>query len=181
MTTLAEIFIPVAGPLIASLPIAIDEDLSKATTVTKLEISCADPGDWDTVKNQIAMVNFAVWDSLSLTIIPGPGLFGRAVTLHWAWSNHLANKPKTVSDMMQLVGYRQHTFGGTASFPEADRVTNAPFGGGRTNVAKMSNWPIGGRTVLYYFFTENDFGPTQVDGARFTLAFNGTLSLYGRN
>jgi hypothetical protein len=122
----------------------------------------------------------AVWDTLTLTITSGQGIFGRAVSLHYGWDHEGGNPPTTYAAFVQLFGYTMHTIGGSAD-PGAFRVViPAPFNETRSDVLKASYFPIGGRIVLRYFFTEASFGSTQVSGDRFVFVGSGEYTTYGQ-
>jgi len=123
----------------------------------------------------------AVWDSLQVLIVPGPGLFGRAVTFHMCWGHDGELAPTSVSEMVLFHGYRTHTFGGAANFSEADRTFVAPFNEGRSDVLKARNFIVGGKIRFYIHWTEANFGTTQVDGDRLLMHITGTYKVYGLN
>jgi len=123
----------------------------------------------------------AVSTSMQVDVVPGPGTFGRAVMLHMAWADDSVIAPTTVGALAKMHGYRVHTYGGAADPGEADRKFVAPYNEARTDVLKARYFPIGGRIVLYYFFTEANFGTVQVAGDRFTFQVNHEFDLYGRN
>jgi hypothetical protein len=137
--------------------------------------------DQDQTKQVLALHVVAVWDKLEIKVVPGPGLFGRSVQFKCGWFHDGMDAPSKVEDLIMMEGYRDHTFGGAANFSEADRTFPAPFGGGRSDVLKMRNFPVGGRTQLAIWYSEADFGKVQVDGDRLTIYINGEYSVFGRN
>jgi hypothetical protein len=73
-----------------------------------------------------------------------------------------------------------HTIGGSADPGSFRVVLPAPFNETRSDVMKASFFPIGGRIVLRYFFTEANFGSTQVTGDRFVFVASGEYVTYGQ-
>jgi len=123
----------------------------------------------------------AVWNRLSMRLSSGPGLFGRAVTLHFGWGHENMTVPTTIKAFSTLSGYQSHVFGGVFGLSDDQTNVPAPFNSGRSDVAKANSFVIGGRIVLYYFFEEATLGQTQGPGPRVVFRFDGEFSVYGRN
>lgn len=158
--------------------------LDTATTITAgtpAKISVYQPWTHASTASVLKLHPAAIWTRLAIKVVPGPGVFGRAVVLHCGWGHDGDEAPKTIGGMTQLNGYSGHTYGGAADPGEADRTFRAVFNEGRSDVLKMRQWPVGGRIVFYYCFTEAKFGTTQVDGDRFTLNIEGEYTCLGRN
>lgn len=158
--------------------------VNTATSITSGRpgvISAYQPWTHATTKTILDLHPAAIWSELVVRVVPGPGVFGRAVVLHCGWGHDGDAAPTTIAGMTQLSGYSGHTYGGAADPGEADRTFRAIFNEGRSDVLKMRYWPVGGRVVFYYCFTEAKFGVTQVDGDRFTLNFSGQFEVLGRN
>lgn len=158
--------------------------LSTAATVSSgviQQVGVVQPWTLASTAAVLSMHPCAVWDSLVISVIPGPGTFGRAVTMHTGWGSDATTAPSTLAEFTGLEGYRVHTYGGAGDPGEADRTFNAPFNVNRSDVLKMRYFPIGGRTVFYYFFTESNFGASQAQGDRFILSVKGEFQVYGMN
>lgn len=157
--------------------------LSKAGAITNGAVSGV--GIWQPwlqsrAATVLALHPLAVWDNLTLTIVSGQGIFGRAVSLHVGWSHEGATVPTTHAEFGQLYGYAMRTIGGSADPGQFQLVLNAPFNETRSDVLKAANFPVGGRITLLYMFTESTFGSTQVDGERFMITANGEYVVYGQ-
>jgi len=184
MTALASFAKSLAGDKEGTYLHVDNMSLDTATTITAgkpASISVYQPWVSDNIKGVLSAHPCAVWEDLVIKVIPGQGVFGRAVTFHCGWSHDGEPAPKTLSDMTRFDGYRCHTYGGAADPGEADRVFTARFNGGRSDVLKMRQFPVGGRTCFYYCFTEAKFGTVQIDAERFNLVVEGNFSVYGRN
>lgn len=123
----------------------------------------------------------AIWKRLTFKMSQGPGLFGRAVTLHYGWGYDGMIVPTTVKQMSALHGYQCHVFGGVFSLSDDQTTINAPFNSARSDVAKANQFMIGGRIVLYFFYEESNLGTTQGAGPVVTFRFEGEFDVYDRN
>lgn len=158
--------------------------LSTATTVVNDAIQAVGaytPWTYAPTVAVLAKHPLAVFESFSIDVVPGPGTFGRAVSLHTGWGHDGETAPTTFAEFSQLEGYRVHTYGGAADPGEADRIFRAPFNEARTDVLKARTFPIGGRIKFYHFFTEANFGTVQVAGDRFILSVKAEFTVYGKN
>jgi hypothetical protein len=133
---------------------------------------------WTKTSDILTLHPLAIWKSLSLTIVPGPGIFGRSVTLHYGWRAEGETIPQNIEDMATLAGYNVHVFGGAGDPGASDRVIKAPFNSSRSDILKARSFSVGGRMVFYYVFVEANFGTTQVTGPRFFLKFDGEFDVY---
>jgi len=122
----------------------------------------------------------AVWQRFSAKMAHGPGLFGRAVTLHYGWGHDGQIIPKTVNEMSKLTGYQSHVFGGVFGLTDDQSIIQAPFNSARSDVMKATNFIVGGRIVFFYFFEETNLGTTQGAGPRITFRFEGDYDTYDR-
>jgi hypothetical protein len=122
----------------------------------------------------------AVWVSLSVRITSGQGIFGRGVTLHYAWSHEGEKAPATIAEFVQMFGYTTHTIGGTSDPASFGVVISAPFNETRSDVMKASNFPVGGKLTMHYLFTEEKFGTTQLTGERFSIVATGEYEVFGQ-
>jgi len=143
-------------------------------------VSTWQPWDQTRAATVLALHPLAVWESLSITVESGQGIFGRAVTLHFGWSHHGEAVPKTHADFVQLYGYTTRTVGGAADPGSLGITVAAPFNETRSDVLKASNFPVGEKLVLHYMFTESNFGTTQVEGERFLIIATGEYKTYGQ-
>jgi len=123
----------------------------------------------------------AIWTRLSMKMAQGTGLFGRAVTLHYGWSHEAVAAPTTLTEMSKLYGYQCHVFGGVFSLTDEQVTIAAPFNSARSNVAKVNQFVVGGRIVMFYFFQESKLGTSQAEGPRISFRFDGQFDLYDRN
>lgn len=184
MTALSTWVRTLAGPAQGTFLHIDSLHLDTATTVTTgrpAKIDVYQPWTHTETKGAITLHPAAVWSRLVALVAPGPGVFGRAVVLYCGWGSEADAPPTTIAAMTKLQGYKNHTYGGAADPGEADRTFRVEFNENRSDVLKMRDFPIGGRVVFYYCFTEAKFGTTQVDGPRFVLSFDGEYECLGRN
>jgi hypothetical protein len=185
MTALSKWLLTLSGPSYGTMfhrEIVHLKDGSATRTVFKpREYNCYNAWDHSLTEDVLKRHPVAVWDSLQVLVIPGPGLFGRAITFHFAWGHDGMVAPTSIPEMALCFGYRTHTFGGAANFSEGDRTFVCPFNEGRTDVLKMRNLPLGGRAQFYIYYDESNFGSVQVAGDRLTLQITGNYQVYGIN
>jgi hypothetical protein len=188
--SLADIYRPLAGPLKGQFDHhdivflnagTAGNNLYIAATATQTNIATYE--FWTHTATQTALRQhvYAEWVEYSVCITPLAGLFGRALTLHYAWGHDGMPAPNSVAEMVTYCNYRVHTFGGAANYSEADLLIQAPFNEARTSIMKLRNFPIGGRIVFYCCYTEGHFGVTQVNDVRMSLHFQGKYNCYGHN
>jgi len=183
-TPLATMMTPIAGPLMGTFRHVDNIGVNTSTTVAAGVIGAVSVIEFWTHPPTDAVLQlhpFAVWNRLVVGVIPGAGIFGRAVTMHVGWGSEAMNAPTTMTEFVKLEGYRVHTYGGAGDPGEADRTLTAPFNSCRSDSLKMRNFPVGGRIKFYYFFQESNFGAAQVNGDRFILNISGEFSVYGMN
>jgi hypothetical protein len=185
MTKYAEMIISVTDEKVASEVHVDTVRLTEAAVVSTSDaISKVDVYKFWTHQDTKSVLDrhpAAIWTQLSMKMGQGPGLFGRAVTLHYGWGYDGMPIPTTVKQMSALFGYQCHVFGGVFSLTDEQVTIRAPFNSARSDVAKANQFMVGGRIVMFYFFEESDLGKTQGAGPRVTFRFDGVFDVYDRN
>lgn len=143
-------------------------------------ISTIDLAASPTISAVLALYPFAYWESLNFRITPGSGIFGRATTLSVGFDASDRAAPGSFAAINKLPFKRLHVYGGSGDPNMSDMAFPAPFSDGISDVLKATNLFIGGKLVLYYHLTSENFGPNQVNGPLFHISVSGTFRVHGR-
>jgi hypothetical protein len=138
------------------------------------------PWDEEDTAVIIARYTYADWDRLNVTFNPGPGAYGRAITVHCGWTHHLADTPTTMKEFSRLKGYWTATFGGAGDPSTASRTFSAPFDYAILDILKTGSHVIGGKAMMNFMYTEAPFGTVQVDGSKFSFVVEGEFNLFSQ-
>lgn len=136
---------------------------------------------WEETKTEGLLQHHPVawFRSLSATIVPLPGIFGRMCTLYGGWAAKGVSRPATVADFMRLHGAFTRTFGGVGDPGTTAIVINCTFDDTMTEVLKTP-YNTEARAVFYYAFLEVDITDKAQDADRFMIHMRGEYEVQGR-
>jgi len=177
-SSFAEFCISIADP---SLGLRLHRELVPAVAADAKNLRTIEPWRETRTAAVLGLHPLAVWRTLAVNIVPGPGVFGRAVTLHFCWSHEGQTAPTTVAQMATFESYQVHTYGGAGDPGEANKVSKCPFNAAMSTVLKARNFIIGGRARFHFYYDQADFASKQVDGDRFQFVVSGDYEVFGRN
>jgi len=148
-------------------------------------VSASLPGTWDVTDEQVVAENkfnktLAIWDgSPKYAFVPGPGTFGRMVTLHVCWVPPGHEYPTSIPEFQRSPGYEVSVCGGTAD-PSFDKSwRNIPFSTTRHRVIVSNVVKITKPMRLAWFVESSDVGTTRGAGPFFFVRLSGTVQFYG--
>lgn len=136
---------------------------------------------WVSIKTAGLLVHHPVawWRSLSVGIVPMPGVYGRMCTFYGGWAASGSARPTTVSDMLALHGAVVKTYGGTGDPGVTSLTVPCPFDDTMADILKTP-YNNSVRPVYYYCFIEVNLIDKPQDADRFLLHFRGEYEVQGR-
>lgn len=150
------------------------DDAVAATSPGKLE-----PANNDAVTENAKYHPLIVWESSKFSIIPGPGSFGRVVTLFYGWRTPGQPAPAKKEDFQKLAGYTYLVLGGAANPVFSGEWMEPPFNGVRHKVIKSSFLSLTNPLELYWYAEETDVAEKKGSGARAFIRWEGEVRRYG--
>jgi len=120
------------------------------------------------------------WKRLKYALIPGPGCYGRTVSVHYGWVPPGISNPKTAGEFANLPGYNFKVFGGVADPNFVGSWEEAPFDGQRHAVIHSGLLAIATPMRLAWYVEEADIGAKTGTGARAFFRFEGEMEVFGQ-
>jgi len=136
------------------------------------------PWTQSAVVDVLPIHDVSVFDSLRYSFSAGPAIFGRAVTLRYAFKSERQPLPSANVPWPSYAGYTIRTFGAAQDPTYAATSGDFPFSAQRLDVLSDHNFALGSRIQLIYEIDSVDTG-TPVAGTVFTLTITGEYSSYG--
>jgi len=148
-------------------------------------VAATAPGCFDPIALKVAKDlgyyhPLVVWKRLKIAIIPGPGCYGRTVSVHYGWVPPGIASPKTVGEFANLPGYTMRVFGGVADPNFNGSWEEAPFDEQRHAVIHSGLLAIAIPMRLAWYVEEADIGAKTGTGARCFIRFEGEMEVFGQ-
>lgn len=155
--------------------------VKEATSLTTTFRAVKKVEPWENAKTSGLLAHHPVawWQSLKVTIVPMPGVYGRMCTFYGGWASNGVAKPATVTDMLSLHGAIVKTYGGTGDPGVISMELPCVFNDTMADILKAPyNESV--RPVFYYCFLEVNLVDKPQDADRFLLHFRGEYEVQGR-
>lgn len=174
---LEQFLIQVSGDDKGTIRIAMDAELE--TVVGPETPGMLQPSNSPEAKDNAKYHPLLVWEGSQYCIVPGPGCFGRVVTIYYGWRTPGQDAPKSKDDFKKLSGYTYTVLGGNANPVFTGEWMTPPFNAIRHKVVKSSFLALTNPLELFWYFEEADVATKTGTGARAFIRWEGELRRYG--